>query len=307
VQKRVATLEQTTGSKDLGHGPGDADEPDAAGSLDWGYGAGDSSSACADTDPATSTDDAILQAVPKTDALRYATLHTGFQKFQCSGDLMEEQPAGKGGEKNLVCTLPGKTADRILVIARYDEHTGRTRPSWPDALALMLLYHAMQAQPREHTFVFAEIAEKDGEKTFFDAERKRAPPVVAIVLDSLGMKDPRQYMPAPPKHGEMAAKIQETQTVVLDQYEKTRALMGIPPLPRMEMVTKDEFEFRTAWFQAMTESSLFWAAQQTPAGLIYSEGTDLNPAAFHQDFDFLGWFLGGIDLKLGAPAETASH
>jgi hypothetical protein len=254
--------------------------------------------------------DALLQAAPRSDALRYQTLHSGFQKFQCTPELMEEQPAGKSGEKNLVCTLRGKTADRILVVARYDGRQGKSRPTWPDAMILMLLYHALQAQPREHTFVFAEIASRDGEKVFFDAERKRPQPAVTIVLDSLGMREPRLLMPPPPKHGEMAAEIQETQTVLQDQNLKTRALMGIPPRPPMRIVSKDEGEFMAAWYQALTESSLLWAAQRTPAALIYSDATmDLNvpPSAFHQDFDFLGWFLGGIDLKLAAKAETPSH
>ncbi len=259
-----------------------------------------------EVDPGTV--DALLRTIPKSDALRYQALHHGFEKFLCTGNLLEEQAAGKNGENNLVCTLPGKSADRILVVARYDEHTGRSRPSWPDALALMLLYHALQAQPREHTFVFAEIVEKDGEKVFFDAERNQPQPVMTIVLDSLGMDEPRLFMPPQSKHGEMGAKIQTTQTVLQDQYEKTRALMGIPPRPAMKIVTKDEGDFLQAWYQALTESSLLWAAERTPSALVYSHpDQDVNPAAFHQDFDFLGWFLGGIDLKLAPPPEAASH
>lgn len=252
--------------------------------------------------------DALLQAAPKSDALRYETLRRAFLKFQCTGDVMEVQPAGKSGEKNLICTLPGKTADRILVVARYDEHQGRTRPTWPDAMILMLLYHALQAQPRLHTFVFAEIADRDGEKVFFNSDRKHAPPVATIVLDNLGMREPRLFLPPPPKHGERSAKIQEARTVLQDQDLKTKALMGIPLRPAMKIVTKDEGEFLDAWYQALFESSLLWAAERTPSALIYSgPDQDVNPASFHQDFDFLGWFLGGIDLKLGAAGETASH
>lgn len=251
--------------------------------------------------------DALLHAAPKGDALRYDALHKGFQKFQCTAGRMEEEPAGKNGEKNLICTLPGETADRILVIARYDEHLGRAWPTWGNALALMLLYHALQAQLREHTFVIAEIATEDGEKAFFRSDRLHKPPALTIVVDSFGLSEPHLTV-APPKRGPDFTKLVETQELLEVLEDKTKLLMGIPAWQRVQSETDDDAINREAWIHEILQSSLFRAVQRTPAAVLYSEtGSALNPEAFHQDFDFLAWLMCGIDLKLAAPAETAAH
>ncbi|MGC2619955.1 MAG: hypothetical protein WA414_13005 [Acidobacteriaceae bacterium] len=252
--------------------------------------------------------DAVLRAVPKTDALRYATLHNGFQKFQCAGDRMDEQPAGKSGEKNLVCTLPGKNADRILVVARYDEHLGRAWPTWGNAVALMLLYHALQAQPREHTFVIAEIATEAGEKAFFGEERQHPPPVLTVVVDSFGMSAPRLVVIPPPKHAADVAKAQETQSLLQEQALKTKELMGISPPSLTQALTMEDAAGEGGWTHEILQSSLFGAARQSAAGVIFSQiGAALNPPAFHQDFDYLAWIVCGIDRKLDASTQAASQ
>ena len=89
--------------------------------------------------------DPVLGLTPKNDALRYDVLRRSFDNFECKTGLMQEQAAGKHGAKNLLCTLPGETAETIFVLARYDDR-GRGYPTLADALMLPLLYHALQAQ-----------------------------------------------------------------------------------------------------------------------------------------------------------------
>jgi hypothetical protein len=250
--------------------------------------------------------DAALQISPKSDANRYESLRKAFVQFQCTPELMVEQPVGRRDEKNLICTLPGAGMNRILVVARFDSGLGHARPTWSDAMLLPLLYHGLQAQPRQHTFLFAAIDGREGEKVFSRWLRNssRPQPTAAIVLDGLGMSDPRLYID-PTKRSNPNWNDTETDRLLKNEALRTRQLMGIPPQPLIRNdLRPDEFEFLGQWLRDVFASTLVQELKSTPSvAVIYSEvGKPVNPPAFHQDLDFLGWFLCGIDIQLGSPA-----
>lgn len=237
--------------------------------------------------------DPILLASPKNDAERFSLLRRAFLDFHCS-ERLEEQRAGKQDE-NLVCTVPGKSAATILILARYDKRD-RDRPTWPDALMLPLLFHALQAQPRDHTFVFAVLGRDGGEKCFFArrAEGAEKPPVASIVLDSLGMGLPNMYT---------------EDGLVYQEAQQTAALLGItvpmyrPGYPENRATNSI---YASQWRSRILDSSLARKAGRTPMALFYSDPSrPVNAAAFHEDFDFLAWFLCGLDVTL-QPAEPVS-
>lgn len=255
--------------------------------------------------------DAALQANPKTDAARYESLRKAFVQFHCGSDWMVEQPAGRQDGKNLICTLPGTGVDRILLVARYDSGLGRARPAWADALLLPLLYHALQAQPRQHTFVFAAIDGLEGEKVFSRWLRDSRPPrpEVAIVLDGLGMNDPQIFIDLT-KRSSPNWNDTQTDQLMRNQALLTRQLMGIPPPPRIrEDLTPDDLDSLDQWLRDVFDSTLLGQLKIVPSvAVIYSEvGRPVNPPAFHQDLDFLGWFLCGIDIRLGPPAPSPAR
>lgn len=103
--------------------------------------------------------DAMLFSAPNDNKVRYARLREYFSDLHCTATAMEEQVVLKHG-KNLICTLPGKDAEQIVVAARYERRDrlyGLER-GWNDAVMLALLYNALRAELRQHTFVFVELS-----------------------------------------------------------------------------------------------------------------------------------------------------
>jgi len=186
-------------------------------------------------------------------------------------------------------------------MARYDNGLGKPRPTWGDAIALPMLYHALQAQPRHYTFILAALDGYDGEKTFLAWLRASAPrPAASVVLDSLGMGAVDVHIePVNPAGRDKATAL--ANAAMWQQVVITRQLMGIPAPPFVSTdLTTDGFIFLGQWTSDVFGSSLFTSVKKTPpAALVYSEPEKpLNAPAFHQDFDFLAWFLCRIDQKL---------
>ena len=221
--------------------------------------------------------DAMLLPIPDSDDSRYRHLRQYFSDLHCPSQLMVEQTVTKHVGKNLMCVLPGKNVEQILVVARYDyrwESNG-----WSDAVALPILYNALQAQPRQHTFVFAALSGSPGEKELFVNLRKNNQPKVQaiVVLDWLGMGDPRFYTPGNKLLGTEAAF--------------TAHLQGVS-------VLNDPLA------SSASRNAVLSLAGKIPSILVYSRYSQkVSAPAFHKDFDFAAYYLCRIDTQLVIPTN----
>ena len=226
--------------------------------------------------------DAMLLPSPDSDDSRYQHLHQYFSDLHCPSNRMVEQTIPRHSGKNLMCVLPGKNAEQILVVARYD---GRWQPGgWSEAVALPILYNALRAQPRQHTFVFAAVSGSAGEKELFVQLRKNNQPVQAIVvLAWLGMGEPRFYTPG--------NKLLDAEAAF------TAHLQGIS-VPMNDPL-----------YSAASGNSLLSLADRTPSILIHSGDffRQVSAPAFHKDFDFVAYYLCRIDTKLVIPTSPPLH
>ena len=140
--------------------------------------------------------DSMVHHVPQENAIRLAQLKQTFKDVQCTGDDVREQSFGAG--RNLVCTLPGDTSDTILFVAHYER--GRAGmgavDNWTGAAMLPLLYYALTASPRKHTFVFAEVDGEEGARACLQSLRSvKAGKLEAVVaVDALGLAAPSFYV-----------------------------------------------------------------------------------------------------------------
>jgi hypothetical protein len=277
----------------------------------WGPQAPAQKNGLAFWEPDAARVDALLRANPKKDVERYDIVRRSMVNLGCTGPLLREQPAGKQA-KNLICTLEGRTPERILVMARVDDR-GRDRPTWSDAVMLPMLYHALQAQTRQHTFVLAAVDGRDGEKAWIAELRKpgQPPPVVSVVLDSLGSGPPFVHT-EPLQSSDSSSQAAQTQSVVWAQSMKTRELMGIPVSAQWPQgLSGLDFQHYLDWQQWLFGDALFHAVRQTPGVLLFStrfsdHADAIDTAAFHQDFDFVAWLLCGIDVQLGTPRPAVT-
>ncbi|HTW50012.1 MAG TPA: hypothetical protein VMD92_18790 [Acidobacteriaceae bacterium] len=264
--------------------------------------------------------DALLAHPPKHDPDRYAALRQAFIGFHCTADLMQEQPVGTHGDKNLICTLPGQTPVSILVVARYDGHAGPGfQSTWVDAAVLPLLDHALQAQPRRHTIIFAALIGDNGETSFFTALRNSGKPLPSamIILDGLGWGSPLWYtvpsVKATPTHpaelgvngflGGIASAICR--------------FMKVPepaPLSPAHYLTNAGFSAAEYYRLQRYESSLFRSAGATPELLIFSDQpeqatqqavVDIGLPDIRKDFDYAAYVVCLADLKLDPPPVPA--
>lgn len=244
--------------------------------------------------------DAMLLAAADGTSRRYVRLRQYFADLHCPTSLMEEQTISKHGAKNLICVLPGKDTEQIVVASRYDRRSGAVDPAqgWTEAVMLPILYNALLAGHRQHTFVFAALCGIGGENVFLGNLRsKRQPPPRTIVLmDTLGLSSPWYYT----LEGSMLSAKGRERAAMRMRLESeaafTARLQGLP-IPQ------------TATSAATQNSLLLDADAIVPSILVYSTfhwSATPAPNAFRQDFEFLAYYLCRIDVRLLTP-PAASH
>jgi hypothetical protein len=228
--------------------------------------------------------DAMLLPIPDSDDSRYRHLREYFSDLHCPSSLMVEQTVPKHKGKNLMCVLPGENAEQILVLARYERRRERIGEGWSEAVMLPILYNALLAQPRQHTFVFAALCGSAGEKQFFGNLRKNNQPTVkAIVgLDRLGMGEPRFYT--------ARNKLLDTEAAFTAHLQGISASMYQPAST------------------PVSESALLSLADRIPSILLYSAYTwKVSPPDFRKEFDFAAYYLCRIDTKLVIQTNPPTH
>jgi hypothetical protein len=263
-------------------------------------------------------DAALLEHSPHGDAARYDALRKTFVEFHCTDERMQERPANTRGDKNLVCTLPGQTPTPILIVARYDGKADvGWDSSWVDGFLLPVLYHALEAQPRRHTFVFAALHGEDGEASFFAHLHSAGmvQPSAMVILDGMGMGAPVWYTVAPPKPSGDAQNpwgVNGLLGGVASAICRVLKVPDRPPLNQENYTTNGAFFDAQNWRGKRYASTLFKSAGEIPELLIYTDkpddsngNRDLATADIHKDVDFAAWFLCFADVKLDPPAAPA--
>jgi hypothetical protein len=263
--------------------------------------------------------DSLLFRVPADDHDRYQRLRDEFAGLHCSPDLMQQQPTGRQGATNLICTLPGKDEDQIIVAARYERKGESTGGRWSEALMLPLLYNALQAQPRLHTFVFAALNGEAGERAFFDPLRKKTgqPPTALVVLDKIGLGAPSIYTVKPALFSKKSHAIAGTIHLLESEAITVASILQLPnPGLSQSPATGVGMGNSILTREYQAPSILIYSSadrlpplandrrhgqnnSQTP----YSSTTNASAATFHRNFDFVASFLCLIDIKIPHPGQ----
>jgi hypothetical protein len=242
--------------------------------------------------------DAMLLPVPKDNGRRYARLREFLTDLRCTRALMQEQAIHGHGGKNLICVLPGKRAEQVLVMARYD-HRSRTyeqEQGWNEAVMLPILYNALRAQDREYTFVFAEILGRAEEDAFVKSLGKKSQPLTKamVVVDLLGLGAPWFYSPP---SASLTAKGRERGTMVKGLTANAVFTARLQKIPTPRYVPP-----------AIVDNTLMFEADKIPSILIYSDFDyrSVPAGAFRQNFEFLAYYLCRIDSQLAIETAPAS-
>jgi hypothetical protein len=93
-----------------------------------------------------------------------------FFQAGCVGDQLTQTRAKGGRYPDVVCRLPGRDPDAI-VVAAYVDPSERRGEDWSGAALLPQLYRALSVQKREHSYVFVGFGQNSRRGMRTDAER----------------------------------------------------------------------------------------------------------------------------------------
>jgi hypothetical protein len=114
--------------------------------------------------------DAVTRA-PGNPVERIERLVDLFFQAGCVGDKLEQpMSAAPSHHPDVVCRLPGRTDDVILVAA-YVQPNERNREDWSGAALLPQLYRSLAIAARQHTYVFVGVSEGSRHGLRSDAQR----------------------------------------------------------------------------------------------------------------------------------------
>lgn len=244
---------------------------------------------------------AMLKNSPYREEERFARLRGYFAEFGCTGDRFSEntfEPLSH--HKSLVCTLPGESPRKILVTSWYPraDILNGASDAWPEAVALPMLYHALQAQPRHFTFVFAELSGPHALLNLLNQFRAADPtlPLALVSVDVLGLGSPQfTVIPA----DAVPAPIRPNADVVRTEAWRIAYLMHLDP--RKSGVPSAYASTPTLSIPVFTPEG----AKGIPGIVVYSspllqpgQSAATSFSDFRLNHDFLGFYLADLDLKL---------
>lgn len=120
---------------------------------------------------------------------REARIEDLFVQAGCARDRLSKQPLQNGAGTNVICRLPGKSKETIIVGANYDQEA---LDNWTSASLLPSLYQSLSGRKRRHTFIFVAFADSAGDlagSQFFAGQMSQADvdhSKAMINLDALG-------------------------------------------------------------------------------------------------------------------------
>jgi hypothetical protein len=207
----------------------------------------------------------------------------------------DDEARTRSASHNLICTLPGKYPMPVVIVAWYCARSRGTTASngWPQAVLLPILFQALQAQPRTFTYIFADLCGEAGERVFLQHlhERTGNPPVAFIALDQLGTGVPH-FAAAGPRPDRQVRQILD------NEAWRIANLQGYGNSP-------DYFKENKDFSRSVFPNRLTEPLKQTPHVLVFSEpGASVSSQLFHRDFEFLAFYLCGLDVKLDPLSGT---
>jgi putative aminopeptidase FrvX len=144
-----------------------------------------------------------LATVVRDNKDREAALYKLFQEVGC-GDRLSLQPVAHSKLHNVVCVLPGKNPQQIVVGAHFDhvEMGMGVADNWTGASLLPSFYEGLKSKPRQHTLVFVGFADEEkgmvGSKHYVEQlkpeEREQIDAMVN--MDSLGLEKTKIWVTA---------------------------------------------------------------------------------------------------------------
>ena len=240
--------------------------------------------------------DQQVHSVPASDAERFARLKTAFGKEDCSGDRMQVQQTKEG--QNLICTWPGSTPSTIVVLAHYlRQGKGESAvDNWSGAAMLPYLYLAVQAAPRENTFVFVACAGKKGAADYHKSLSKQQRKQIRAVIDlvALGVSPvPRFFTPSDTADPSAAAFHLQLE-LLYATFSDRRLSLPQPGNPSRWLTADDTESFRYAETPAIVIHSIAQNDSDLPDS-THDVASAIHSDDYYWNYRTVAIYLAGLD------------
>lgn len=230
---------------------------------------------------------------------RALTLHQMFANAGCEGKNLIDQAVTGLKDPNVICVLPGKTPQTIIVGAHYDHVPDSLGvvDNWSGAALLPSLYDALNDSPREHTYIFVGFAggeeEDAGSQYYAKALTKQQRGLVTgmINIESVGLTPSKAWV----KKGDK--NLANALFKVSDEVKIPVTNVDMPE-------STDSESFRQSKMPVLTIHSLTQEAWNAKA--IHGSQdqlTAMNLGLYYETYKLVSAFLAYLDAP--PPAATA--
>lgn len=236
---------------------------------------------------------ARLHGLKRDNRQREAELKQMFESAGCTGPNLQEQPVKGAKAPNVVCTLPGKTASKIVVGAHFDhvENGMGAIDNWTGASLLTDLYQTLREAPRQHTFVFVGFTNEEkglaGSKAYVNAlsAQDKANIFAMVNFDSLGLGQTEVW-------GNVAAPGLERLF-----GELANALKMDPRVLSIPGSDADSDSFSLAGIPAITLHAIRGMDDMRLLHSVHDQVAKINAAAYYGNYRFAATYLLLLDGK----------
>ena len=151
-----------------------------------------------------------LESLSRNVAERRAILERLFREVGCDGADLYAQKVPGSKQPNIVCTLPGETADATAIVIGghfdlVDVGSGAV-DDWSGAVLLPSLYESLKGTPHKHAFTFVAFAAEEvglhGSSEYVSKlSRQQKGGIHAMInLECLGLASPKVWASRADKH-----------------------------------------------------------------------------------------------------------
>lgn len=104
-----------------------------------------------------------LRSAPRSNLQRAKVLENMFRAAGCPAARLTEEPVDGDEPPNLICRLPGREEQVIIVGGHLDKvwRGDGVVDDWSGSSMLPSLYQSLDARPRKHTFLFIAFTEEE--------------------------------------------------------------------------------------------------------------------------------------------------
>jgi Peptidase family M28 len=236
------------------------------------------------------------------DQVREAALFKTFADAGCPAPNLSEQPVSKHKEPNVVCVLPGETAEEVVVGAHFDhvpEGSGVV-DNWSGASLLPSLFQSLLGSKHKHTFVFIGFTgEESGEigSTFYVKHLSKSEVneiALMITLDSIGLGPTKVWVSRSDKHA----------VAILNA---TAHAMNLP----LAAVNVDGFgeSDEEPFIQRNVKTITIHSVTSQNSQVLHSRldaPTAISFPDYYDTYRLLAGYLAVLDSQLGAEAPVSS-